>query len=143
MYICVFSFARPIPTFSPYTIASVIVAQTVLSVGPYALINLHSPLHCLTRSFGHASPATIIVFRGCIVFFAALIKTEGGRVTVSTLCLTINSRIFSGDCASTLEIKISFAPQIRVINHSQVAASKLNESHCNTDVPAATWRFLF
>src|SRR5436853_5033193 len=119
------------------------VAHTVFSVGPYALINLHSLLHWLTSSFGQASPATTTVLRAGAGRFGTFIRTEGGSVTASMSCVTINSRTFSGCCALVPEIKTSFAPDVSAINQSQVAASKLNEANCNTDAPASTCRFLF
>src|SRR5215216_7677789 len=108
-----------------------IVAQTVASVGPYALRNRRSSVvHRLTISFETASPAEITVFRNGSSEAGSTASTEGGSVTVVIACfLKSNNKGSTGIRKSGAAIT-SVAPAHRAIAISEMDASKLIEANC-------------
>src|ERR1017187_282924 len=108
-----------------------IVAHTVVSVGPYAL-NIRRPRdHSATSSPGHASPATISKVSWSRDPGGSEPSTAGGSVT----CVTpVRARY----AASSAPIRCpdgtvtSAAPASSAMQHSTANASKLGEANCAT-----------
>src|ERR1043165_971766 len=78
----------PIGTAPSPDRGALIVAQTVVSVGPYALIIRRPTDQRATSDAGHASPATTSVDRGTSSGRSG--NTTGGRVACVTPCVRIS-----------------------------------------------------
>src|SRR5438874_2007542 len=144
-YTCVFQIGfpigtRPLPSSffpssppAPLPNSPLILAHTVVSVGPYALI-IRPPLpHLSTNSSPHASPATISVSIPASTpspaFFTPaplprLFSTPGGNVTCVTPCLLKPSTSPSPIRSSSPRIT-SRPPPSSVTSISDIDASKL------------------
>src|SRR6266851_302934 len=121
----VFQIGRPIAgTMAPAS-ASLIVAQTVVSVGPYALI-IRRPLdQRATTSAEHASPATIRVSSGKSSDKPA--SSTGGKVACVIFCSQI--RLASASPLRSAAGRTRVAPDTNTVAISEMAASKLGEAN--------------
>src|SRR6185369_6454181 len=115
------------------------VAQTVTSVGPYALTKRRPlRLHAAAICGEHASPALIAVFNDGKSSLGRSAQTDGGNVTVVILC--VRSRLSNGSTGSSdsgFAIQ-SVAPVSNVLKISEMAASKLIDANCSTRLSAVT-----
>src|ERR1700722_2006922 len=128
MYTCVFAIGRPIG-HSPLTSnPSEILAQTVVSVGPYAF-NIRRPTrHRFTRSEEPASPATTSVLTALHPSSVIAARTDGGIVATLKSLAPSKWSIDSGPSCSREDIISKRAPESSAINHSHTAASNPGEA---------------
>ncbi|CAM5663310.1 hypothetical protein KAURM247S_08246 [Kitasatospora aureofaciens] len=123
--------ARPIGgTPEPGDSGSLMVAHTVVSVGPYALIIRRPGAHRSTSSDGHASPATTRVAAVTPALSTAA-RAEGGRVT---WVMPSRPSVRASRGASAVA-RTRAAPLSRALHRSQKEASKLGEAACSTLLP--------
>ena len=108
-----------------------IVAQTVVSVGPYALIMRRPSDHRATSAPGQASPATISPSRSRPALSPRVASTMGGKVACVTLWAVMTSRS-AGPARSSSGTSTSLAPTVRAMAISDNDASKLRDANCNT-----------
>src|SRR6266542_3592777 len=102
------------------------VAQTVVSVGPYALKNFLRPIQASTTAGGHRSPAEMTVrSAGRSAGVKAPIKA-GGRVTAVILLLARVPRMSAPCTNAACGSRHSVAPDKNVIAISDTEASKPN-----------------
>src|SRR6185503_14188565 len=137
MYTFTFPIPLPILTLSFLSSHSHIVAHTVVSVGPYAFINLLPLPHFFSNSFSLASPATTSTSTS-IFSSSPLIAliTVGGNVTVVIACSFSNcTKPLPGSISSHLP-KHSLPPPTSTVNISLTDASKLIDAYCSTRLPS-------
>src|SRR6266436_5992808 len=127
-YTRVFAIGFPIPGSFPPSNPADIVAHTVLSVGPYALIIRQRPAHRVVNSAGHASPATINVSSAGNSSSPNAPKTVGGNVTVVICSRCISSARPPPGITSSRSANTSLAPCSRAIVQSATEASKLGDT---------------
>src|SRR5579875_1609671 len=127
---CVLPMGRPIGVMSP-TRSSLIVAQTVLSVGPYALIRRLSADQRLTRSAEMLSPATMRLANGKSLLVSRLLKLAGGKVACVT-CWRIIALRSASPLRSSAFITTNVAPLQSVTKISDTDASKLKLANDST-----------
>ncbi len=118
---------------------SLMVAQTVVSVGPYALIRRRPEPHRRTASAGIASPATARVRTVASPSGGSTDSATGGRVTWVTRCRAISPASGRPGSSSSLVASTSSAPDSSAMHSSEKAASKLGEANCSTRSAAPTW----
>src|SRR5262249_4900861 len=112
--------------------SSLILAHTVYSVGPYALIILLPLPHSLTTWLPHASPATTIVSNDGNLSASCAASNDGGRVATVTSFSLINSINPAPHLPSAPLPITSVAPDTSAVNISDTDASKLSDANCST-----------
>src|SRR5262245_39890588 len=120
-----FQIGRPIGATQAPDNASLIVAQTVVSVGPYALIIRRPCDQRATTSAEQASPATINVRSGTSSDNSP--SSTGGSVAWVTFC-SQHRRVRPSPPRSAAATT-SVAPDPKAITISEIAASKLGEAN--------------
>ncbi len=114
------------------------VAQTVVSVGPYALTRNRSRAQVCTRAGGHASPASTSVLPAGSEPGGITASAAGGRVRwVMPRSRTRPARVGPGSRAFRSSISRQ-APESRPMHSSQNAASKLTDAMCSTRLAGVT-----
>ncbi|GAQ58683.1 hypothetical protein a10_08575 [Streptomyces acidiscabies] len=108
---------------------SLIVAQTVVSVGPYALIIRRPGAQRWTSSGEHASPATTSVV--AVNSPSSATSTDGGTVT----CVTSSSVSAGSGLPGGGRTRV--APVSRAVYSSDTDASKLGEANWRTRLSAS------
>ncbi|GLZ28502.1 hypothetical protein Lesp02_06920 [Lentzea sp. NBRC 105346] len=121
------------PIGAPSVSGELMVAQTVVSVGPYALIIRRPGAHADTTSAGQASPATTRHSRPSGV---SPVNATGGRVA----CVTPRNASARSSPINLWSDSTSVAPESNAMQISHHAASKLNDANCNTRLSAVTPR---
>src|SRR6476469_2763554 len=104
------------------------VAQTVASVGPYALIIRRPADQRITCSGGQASPATIRLRSGRSADNSG--SRTGGKVAWVMFCFTMRLERYSPLRSS--DGRTSVAPDKSVVAISDTAASKLGDANWRT-----------
>ncbi len=118
---------------------ALIVAHTVLSVGPYALIIRRPGLHCAISAAGHASPATTRHSSARSSVLLSVANTAGGSVAWLMRCSTSRWRNPSPLTASA-GVSTKAAPLDSAISVSHAEASKLKVANCSTRECRVTFR---
>src|SRR5215510_7695319 len=131
---------RPIGGPSGYSPRhSVSVAQTVVSVGPYALMKRRPLDQRCTISELQLSPAEMIVCRSGRSEASSTANSDGGSVTT---VIARSRKAFVASLPShsdaRLPAKQSVPPVSKAIMVSQTDASKLNDENCSTRLPSPT-----
>ena len=130
---------RPIGGLTAPASGSLTVAQTVVSVGPYALSIRRPADQRSTSSGGQASPAVMRVRPSGIGSpTGQAASTVGGRQTTSMPAFATSSASGSPGARSASAASTRTAPVSSAVSSSQAAASKLNEANCSSRVPSPT-----
>src|SRR3569833_1077914 len=119
----------PIGTTPSPCNGALMVAQTVLSVGPYAFMSRRPGLQCATSAAGQASPATIRPLRARSSVLRSVGNTAGGIVACVTRCVT-NSSCSDSPLIESAGVRIKLAPADQAINISDTEASNARVAIC-------------
>ncbi len=114
------------------------VAHTVVSVGPYALIMRRPADQVATSSGVVASPATTRVSTVASAPAGTAASTGGGSVTWVTPCRATVAANGSPGASSSLPASTKVAPESRPMHISHTEASKLGEANWSTRLVGPT-----
>ncbi len=136
-YTRTFDHGRPMVTRSGRTGPRVMVAHTVVSVGPYAFNTTRLLPHRRTSSGGSASPAEMMVVSASIPSSVSCASTDGVSVAAVMCCSRSSVRSGSSGSSRSRGVSTRVAPASSVPNTSHTLASKLLEAYCSTRLPGA------
>src|SRR5580692_939946 len=127
----------PIST-APGVSGPLIVAHTVASVGPYALISRRPPAHRAATSPASRSPAATSVDTPAKLPASTTASTAGGTVTCVTACrATSPSKLGPGN-SSPAEASTSIAPPHSPTTSSATDASNPGDANTSSRLPEPT-----